>query len=153
MHASPCSLGIDACLHTSNTADPRTRTHDTQPFRLWMHEAAVGGVAIAEMLFCTSLLALVGAGTWTGVCAARLMLCMHECIGMYIPSFQSFFHHNSPVTVTPTTTFTTQNTKTRSSGDQAGSSPRCLRVWNTKRRSSLYDLGFVSKILAVKMNR
>ena len=46
----------------------------TQPFRLWMHEAAVGGVAIAEMLFCTSLLALVGAGTWRGL---RAMLCMY----------------------------------------------------------------------------
>lgn len=38
-------------------------------------------------------------------------------------------------------------------GDQAGFSPRCLRVFNTKRRASLFDLGFVSKILAVKMNR
>lgn len=35
----------------------------TQPFRLWMHEP-VGGVAIAEMLFCTSLLALIGAGAF-----------------------------------------------------------------------------------------
>lgn len=72
--------------------------YNCAPFRLCTHEA-VGGVALAEMLFCTSLLALVGAG------------------------------------------------------DQAGLSPRCLRVWNTKRRASLYDLGFVSKIFAVKMNR
>lgn len=74
---------------------------------------------------------------------------MHECIGVYVPSFQFFFHHIR----NPLNTYHHTKHETYASGDQAGSSPRCLRVWNTKRRSSLYDLGFVSKILAVKMNR
>lgn len=47
---------------------PHTCVH-AQPFRLWMHEPAMGGVAVAEMLFCTSLLALVGAGGLVGVFA------------------------------------------------------------------------------------
>jgi len=38
-------------------------------------------------------------------------------------------------------------------GDQEGFSPRCLKVWNTKRKASLFDLAFVAKIVGVKMNR
>lgn len=71
---------------------------NTHPFRPSLHEG-VGGVGIVEMLYCTSLLALVGAG------------------------------------------------------DQAGFSPRCLKIWNTKRQASLFDVAFVSKIVAVRLNR
>jgi len=71
---------------------------NTHPFRPSLHES-VGGVGIVEMLYCTSLLALVGAG------------------------------------------------------DQAGFSPRCLKIWNTKRQASLFDVAFVSKIVAVRLNR
>ncbi|KJE95663.1 WD repeat domain phosphoinositide-interacting protein 2 [Capsaspora owczarzaki ATCC 30864] len=58
-----------------------------------------GGTGIVEMLFCTSLVALVGAGAH--------------------PAF----------------------------------SPRRLQIANTKRQSTICELNFVNKILAVKMNR
>ena len=89
--------------------------YNTDPFRLWYvgthppthlpthppthsssqhirssHEA-VGGIASVEMLYCTSLLALVGAG------------------------------------------------------DQEGFSPRCLKIWNTKRQVSRWVGGWVGE--------
>lgn len=39
------------------------------------------------------------------------------------------------------------------SGDQVGFSPRRLRIWNTKTMSSLFEMAFLTKILAVRLNR
>jgi autophagy-related protein 18 len=38
-------------------------------------------------------------------------------------------------------------------GDQPGFSPRRLRIWNTKKATAMCGTNFLTKILAVKLNR
>lgn len=74
------------------------RIYHVEPFEKCFHETN-GGIGCVEMLFCTSLIALVGAGE--------------------TPAF----------------------------------SPRRLRIWNTKTKTVICELNFITAVLAVQMNR
>ncbi|KAJ7448411.1 WD40 repeat-like protein [Mycena latifolia] len=83
-----------------------------------------GARGIVEMLFCTSLIALVGA-----------------------PSSSSPGSHSSSAS------HSSHSSAAANSASGSGTSPRKLQIVNTKRQSMICELLFPSSILAVKLNR
>jgi hypothetical protein len=134
-----------ACTH----AHSPSASGCTRPWAAWLSQRCSSAPASSRssgpVRACVRACLLVSSIDWKKGKKARIHGETQGCPFPPRPLFPSHTSSNPPTTSNPIHSPPT--------GDQAGSSPRCLRVWNTKRHASLYDLGFVSKILAVKMNR